>query len=172
MKTSLWRVYRNCMKILYADWIVRNKHNFTVSKENTELKADVAKLEVILIKKNLELDKIKGQLEKSTQTLDKFNSSTIKTNSRLMKVKDNKIGLGFDDNIFEVGESSKPIVFVRESIMSSKTPSPSPSIKNSPLKRQIPTQESKQRKCQFICHCLKLGNIRPYCFKMRHDHIY
>ncbi|XP_073276448.1 uncharacterized protein [Primulina huaijiensis] len=40
---------------LYVDWTKRNKLNSTLMKENTELKDVVAKLEVILSKKNLEL---------------------------------------------------------------------------------------------------------------------
>ncbi|XP_073152341.1 uncharacterized protein [Henckelia pumila] len=40
---------------LFADWVTRNKSNSALSKENSKLKAAVARLEVFLIKKDLEL---------------------------------------------------------------------------------------------------------------------
>lgn len=67
---------------------MRNKLNATLSMKNTEPKCEVAKLEVILSKKELKICMIKGELEKANQTLEKFNSSTTKLDSILMIVKD------------------------------------------------------------------------------------
>ncbi|XP_075492593.1 uncharacterized protein LOC142530659 [Primulina tabacum] len=49
---------------LFEDWTKRNKLNSSLMKENVELKAVVAKLEVILSKKDLELGKTKEELQK------------------------------------------------------------------------------------------------------------
>ncbi|XP_073019497.1 uncharacterized protein [Primulina eburnea] len=103
---------------LYEDWIKRNKMNAILSKENTELKSQVSRLEVILSKKDLELCKVKEELEKATQILAKLNSSTSKLDSLLMNGKNDKAGLGYSNHLFEIGESSsterKPTVFVKE----------------------------------------------------------
>ncbi|XP_073017977.1 uncharacterized protein [Primulina eburnea] len=103
---------------LYEDWMKRKKVNTILSKENTELKSQVSRLEVILSKKDLELCKVKEELEKATQILAKLNSSTSKLDSLLMNGKNDKTGLGYSNNLFEIGESSnterKPTVFVKE----------------------------------------------------------
>ncbi|XP_073020894.1 uncharacterized protein [Primulina eburnea] len=167
---------------LFEDWTKRNKLNAnlmkenaelkSVVKENTDLKAVVAKLEVILSKNDLELGHIKEELQKATETLSKFNSSTSKLDTILSMGRDDKKGLGFKGSVFEVGESSKATVFVKEK--ADKSPSPQPQI-NSQSKRSSPKREpvapiSKKRKRRYVCHyCFKHGHIRPYCFKLRDD---
>ncbi|XP_073061905.1 uncharacterized protein [Primulina eburnea] len=110
---------------LYEDWIKRNKVNAILSKENTELKSQVSRLEVILSKKNLELCKVKEELGKATQILAKLNSSSSKLDSLLMIGKNDKAGLGYTNHQFEIGESSnterKPTVFVKGSAEISNT---------------------------------------------------
>ncbi|XP_073151881.1 uncharacterized protein [Henckelia pumila] len=71
---------------LYSDWIKRNKINTTLSKDNVELKAVVARLKVLMSKKDMEL--------------------------------------GLVNNIvFDIGESSKSLVFVKEGNKSLSHPS-------------------------------------------------
>ncbi|XP_073121812.1 uncharacterized protein [Henckelia pumila] len=79
---------------LYADWITRSKHNTALSKENSELKVVVDKLEVVLSRKDLELYKIKDELGKETATLVGSNSSKAKLELILLMRKDDKAGLG------------------------------------------------------------------------------
>ncbi|XP_075512784.1 uncharacterized protein LOC142548375 [Primulina tabacum] len=104
---------------LYEDWIKRNKVNAILSKENTELKSQVSRLEVILSKKDLELCKVKEELGEATQILAKLNSSSSKLDSLLMIGKNDKAGLGYTNHQFEIRESSnterKPTVFVKGS---------------------------------------------------------
>ncbi|XP_075489616.1 uncharacterized protein LOC142528449 [Primulina tabacum] len=104
---------------LYEDWIKRNKVNAILSKENTELKSQVSRLEVILSKKDLELCKVKEELGEATQILAKLNSSSSKLDSLLMIGKNDKAGLGYTNHQFEIGEYSnierKPTVFVKGS---------------------------------------------------------
>ncbi|XP_073024323.1 uncharacterized protein [Primulina eburnea] len=157
---------------LYEDWIKRNKVNAILSKENTELKSQVSRLEVILSKKDLELCKVKEELEKATQILAKLNTSTSKLDSLLMNGKNDKAGLGYSNSLFEIGESSnierKPTVFVKEK---AETPNDPHTGKGAPSKRQLSTKKSKSRKRHFICHyCFRPGHIKPYCFKLRDDY--
>ncbi|XP_073139041.1 uncharacterized protein [Henckelia pumila] len=130
---------------LFADWVTRNKSNSALSKENSELKAAVARLEVFLSKKDLELYRIKVELGKATATLAKFNSSKVKLESILMMGQNDRTGLGFENNKFEVGESSKT-VFVKENNSCASIPSESPKPKPIPLKVQVPAQRTKHRK--------------------------
>ncbi|XP_073132366.1 uncharacterized protein [Henckelia pumila] len=142
---------------LFADWMTRNKSNSALSKENSELKAALAKLEVILSKKDLELYRIKEELGKATATLAMFNSSKAKLESMLVMGQNDKTGLGFENNKFEVGQSSKT-VFVKENNNSASIPIESPKPKPIPLKSQVPAQRTRQRKRRFICHyCHKPG---------------
>ncbi|XP_073132809.1 uncharacterized protein [Henckelia pumila] len=99
---------------LYCDWIKRNQLNTTLTKENTELKAVVARLEVLMSKKDLKLWLLNSELERAKTTLDKFNSSSNKLDSILIMGKNDKFGLGFKESFFETGESSKTPVFVKE----------------------------------------------------------
>ncbi|XP_075521484.1 uncharacterized protein LOC142554699 [Primulina tabacum] len=50
---------------IFEDWTKRNKLNSSLMKENIDLKAVVAKLEVILSKKDLELVFVKGKADES-----------------------------------------------------------------------------------------------------------
>ncbi|XP_073304543.1 uncharacterized protein [Primulina huaijiensis] len=75
----------------------------TLESENTDPKAVVAKLEVILSKKDLELSKTKEELQRATETLSKFNTSTSKLESILLMGRDDKKGLGFKDSVYEIG---------------------------------------------------------------------
>ncbi|XP_073153159.1 uncharacterized protein [Henckelia pumila] len=63
---------------LYCDWNKRNQLNTTLAKENTELKAVVARLEVLMSKKDLELGLLNSELERAKTILDKFNSMFVK----------------------------------------------------------------------------------------------
>ncbi|XP_075515565.1 uncharacterized protein LOC142550212 [Primulina tabacum] len=157
---------------LYEDWIKRNKVNAILSKENTELKSQISRLEVILSKKDLELCKVKEELGEATQILAKLNSSSFKLDSLLMIGKNDKAGLGYTNHQFEIGESSnterKPTVFVKESAEISNATYTEKCVSS---KRQISTKKSKSRKCHFICHyCFRPGHIKPYCFKLRDDY--
>ncbi|XP_075483854.1 uncharacterized protein LOC142524011 [Primulina tabacum] len=157
---------------LYEDWIKRNKVNAILSKENTELKSQVSRLEVILSKKDLELCKVKEELEEATQILAKLNSSSSKLDSLLMIGKNDKAGLGYTNHQFEIGESSnterKPTVFVKGSAEISYATYTEKGVSS---KRQISTKKSKSRKRHFICHyCFRPGHIKPYCFKLRDDY--
>ncbi|XP_073277678.1 uncharacterized protein [Primulina huaijiensis] len=155
---------------LYADWTKRNKLNSTLMKENTKLKAVVAKLEVILSKKDLEMGKIKDELQIATETLTKFNSSTSKLESILLMGRDDKKGLGFKDSVFEIGESSKSPVFVKGKTETFTLPQTTSSTKSSSPKRQHATHTPNKRKRRYVCHyCFRAGHIRPYCFKLRED---
>ncbi|XP_073137561.1 uncharacterized protein [Henckelia pumila] len=51
---------QNFYEEFYTDWIKRNKLNTALTKENVELKADVAKLKVFISKKDLELGLLKS----------------------------------------------------------------------------------------------------------------
>ncbi|XP_075521562.1 uncharacterized protein LOC142554768 [Primulina tabacum] len=157
---------------LYEGWIKRNKVNAILSKENTELKSQVSRLEVILSKKDLELCKVKEELGEATQILAKLNSSSSKLDSLLMIGKNDKAGLGYTNHQFEIGESSnterKPTVFVKGSAEISNATYTEKGVSS---KRQIATKKSKSRKRHFISHyCFRPGHIKPYCFKLRDDY--
>ncbi|XP_073305162.1 uncharacterized protein [Primulina huaijiensis] len=155
---------------LFEDWTKINKFNSTLMKENTELKAVVAKLEVILSKKDLERGKTKEELQKTTETLSKFNTSSSKLESILLMGRDDKKGLGFKDSVYEIGEPSKPTVFVKGKADTSPQPQSKSPIKSSPPKRQPAAPILKKRKRRYVCHyCFKSGHIRPYCYKLRDD---
>ncbi|XP_073159116.1 uncharacterized protein [Henckelia pumila] len=114
LKYILWKVSRNSKRILYSDWIKRNKLNTTLSKENAELKVIVARLKVLMSKKDLELGLLNNELEKAKTTLSRFNSSSNKLDSLLTMDKYDRFGFGFKNIVFEIGESSKSQVFVKE----------------------------------------------------------
>ncbi|XP_075515957.1 uncharacterized protein LOC142550785 [Primulina tabacum] len=157
---------------LYEDWIKRTKGNAILSKENAELKSQISRLEVILSKKDLELCKVKKELGEATQILAKMNSSSSKLDSLLMIGQNDKVGLGYPNSLFEIGESSnterKPTVFVKGSV---ETSNATQTEKGAPSKRQISTKKSKSRKRHFICHyCFRPGHIKPYFFKLRDDY--
>ncbi|XP_075507612.1 uncharacterized protein LOC142544452 [Primulina tabacum] len=155
---------------LFEDWTKRSKLNSNLMKENIDLKAVVAKLEVFLSKKDLELGKTKEELQKATKTLSKFNSSTSKLDSILLMGRDDKKGLCFNDSVFEIGESSTSTIFVKGKDDTSTQPQSKPPIKRSPTKRQPDAPISKKRKRRYVCHyCFKPGHIRPYCFKLKDD---
>ncbi|XP_073041992.1 uncharacterized protein [Primulina eburnea] len=155
---------------LFEDWTKRNKLNSSLMKENTDLKTVVAKLEVILSKKDLELGNIKEELQKATETLSKFHSSTSKLESILLMRRDDKKGLGFKDNVFEIGESSKSTVFVKEKADTFPQPQSNSPIKRSSPRKQPAAPIAKKRKRSYVCHyCFKPGHIRPYCFKLSDD---
>ncbi|XP_073147745.1 uncharacterized protein [Henckelia pumila] len=156
---------------LYADRIKQNNLNTILSKENSYLKFVMVKLEVILDNKNLEFCNDKGELKKVTLKLVKFNSSTFKLD--FIMGKDGKAGLGLENRVFEVVESSKPTVFVKKSSITSRTPIVAPPFKNYSSKERVPPQKSKQWKRHFICHyCFKPNHIRSFCFKTMNDYIY
>ncbi|XP_073120785.1 uncharacterized protein [Henckelia pumila] len=75
---------RKLYEELYCDWNKRNQLNTTLTKENTELKAAMARLEILLSKKDLELGLLNSELERAKTTLDKFNSSSSKLDSILI----------------------------------------------------------------------------------------
>ncbi|XP_073154099.1 uncharacterized protein [Henckelia pumila] len=81
----------------------RNQLNTTLAKENTELKAAVARLEVLISKKDLELGLLNSELEREKTTLDKFNSSSSKLDSIFTMSKNDKFGIGFKESVFETG---------------------------------------------------------------------
>ncbi|XP_075515429.1 uncharacterized protein LOC142550075 [Primulina tabacum] len=91
---------------LYDDWLKRNKANSLLSKENTELKSNLSRLEVLLSRKDLELCKVKDDLEKASKTLAKFNSSSSKLDIVLTMGKDSRSGHGYVASMYEHGESS------------------------------------------------------------------
>ncbi|XP_073025191.1 uncharacterized protein [Primulina eburnea] len=130
---------------------------YLVAKENTELKSQVSRLEVILSKKDLELCKVKEELGDASQILAKLNSSSSKLDSLLMIGKNDKAGLGYMNHQFEIRESSnterKPTIFNKRSVQISNT---SHTEKGVSSKGQISTKKSKSRKRHFICH---------YCFR-------
>ncbi|XP_073152521.1 uncharacterized protein [Henckelia pumila] len=105
---------RKLYEELYCDWNKRNQLNTTLTKENTELKAAMARLEILLSKKDLELGLLNSELERAKTTLDKFNSSSSKLESILTMGKNDKFGLGFKESVFKTGESSKTPLFVKE----------------------------------------------------------
>lgn len=103
MRKLLWKVFKSYTKS--CTWIgSRGTSLSSLSKENTELKGDVSKLEVILCKKNVELGTVKGKLEKVSKTLTKFNTSSSTLDFILMMGKDDdKAGLGYTRRSFETG---------------------------------------------------------------------
>ncbi|XP_073119679.1 uncharacterized protein [Henckelia pumila] len=157
---------------LYCDWIKRNQLNTTLTKENTELKADVARLEVLMSKKDLELGLLNSELERAKTTLDKFNSSSNKLDSLLTMSKNDKFGLDFKESVFETGESSKTSVFVKEGSDSLNHPSTASKGKKPIVEKNVSVPKPKQWKRPFVCHyCLKPGHIRPFCRKLKNDYI-
>lgn len=129
---------------LYSDWIRRNKQYLILTKENVDLKAAFGKLEVLLCKKDVEFCLIKKDLEKATQTLTKFNSSSTKLESILSMGNDSKARLWLYNNKFEVGETSKSTVFVRESNLTSNTRTETPSVKKPPTSVHNSVSKSKE----------------------------
>ncbi|XP_073309937.1 uncharacterized protein [Primulina huaijiensis] len=88
---------------LYVDCLKRNETNSKLSKENTDLKRKLSRLEVLLSKKDLELCKVKDDLEKTSKILAKFNTSSSKHDSMLTMGKERKIGLGYVESTYEHG---------------------------------------------------------------------
>ncbi|XP_075507462.1 uncharacterized protein LOC142544285 [Primulina tabacum] len=135
---------------LYEDWIKRNKINSMLSKENTELKSSVSRLEVLLSKKDLELCKVKDDLEKATKTIDKFSSSASKLDSMLTMGKDNRTGLGYVESTYEHGETSnsksKSTVFVKASEDCSVLLIVKPPMKTLPISKQASERLLKQNR--------------------------
>ncbi|XP_073132483.1 uncharacterized protein [Henckelia pumila] len=76
----------------------KEQDKFCFNKENSELKASVARLEVVLSKKDLELGKVKEELGRANATLAKFNSSNSKLDSILMMEKDDRAGHWYFDS--------------------------------------------------------------------------
>ncbi|XP_073120251.1 uncharacterized protein [Henckelia pumila] len=133
---------------MYSDWIKRNQLNTILSKENTELKAAMARLEVLMSKKDLELGLLNSNLERAKTTLAKFNSSSNKLDTLLT------------------------MVFVKEGIDSLNHPSIASKGKKPIVEKNVSVQKPKQWKRPFVCHyCLKPGHIMPFCHKLKNDYI-
>ncbi|XP_073133838.1 uncharacterized protein [Henckelia pumila] len=157
---------------LYSDWIKRNKLNTTITKENTELKAAVARLEVLMSKKDMELGLLNSELEKGKTNLAKFNSSLDKLDSLLSMGKDDKLGIIFKNSVFKIGESSKSSVFVKEGSNSLNHPSVVSKGKKPISDKTVTVPKTKQLKRPFVCHyCLKPGHIRPFCRKLKNEYL-
>ncbi|XP_073134302.1 uncharacterized protein [Henckelia pumila] len=157
---------------LYCDWIKMNQLNTTLTKENSELKAVVARLEVLMSKNDLELRLLNSELERAKTTLAKFNSSSSKLDSLLTIGNNDKFGLGFKESVFETGESSKTPVFVKEGSDSLNHPSTASKGKKPSVEKNVSVPKPKQWKRPFVCHyCLKPGHIRPFCRKLKNDYI-
>ncbi|XP_073152192.1 uncharacterized protein [Henckelia pumila] len=110
---------------LYCDWIKRNQLNTTLTKENTELKAVVARLEFLMSKKDLELELLNSELERAKTTLAKFNFSSSKLESLLT------------------------MVFVKEGSDSLSHPSTASKGKKPIVEKTVPIPKSKQWKRPF-----------------------
>ncbi|XP_073051327.1 uncharacterized protein [Primulina eburnea] len=135
---------------LYEDWIKRNKINLILTKENTDLKESVSRLEVVLSKKDLELCKVKEELEKASKTLAKFNSSSSKLDSMLTMGKDNITDLGYVESTYEHGETSnsksKSTMFVKASEDCSVPLTVKPPMKTLSISKQASEQMLKQNR--------------------------
>ncbi|XP_073138221.1 uncharacterized protein [Henckelia pumila] len=157
---------------LYCDWIKRNQLNTILTKENTELKADLARLEVIMSKKDLELGLLNSELEKAKTTLSGFNSSSHKLDTLLSMGKNDNFGLGFKESVFETDESSKTPVFVKKGNDSLIYPSTASKGKKPIVEKNNSVPKPKQWKRPFVCHyCLKPGHIRLFCRKLKNDYV-
>lgn len=155
---------------LYVDWIHKCKMNLLLSKENTDLKVSVSRLEVLLTKKDLELNTAKIELEKVNQTLERMNLSTSNLDSILMMGRDGKSDLGQCESTFETGECSKTPVFVKESKATIGQPKTVRVPHEPQQEKKVNPQGYHRSRRHFICHyCLKPGHIKPYCFKLRQD---
>ncbi|XP_073130814.1 uncharacterized protein [Henckelia pumila] len=135
---------------LYYDWIKRNQLNTTFTKENTELKAAVARLEVLMSKKDLELRLLNSELEIAKTTFAKFNFSSSKLDSLLTMGKNEKFGLGFKESVFETGESSKTPVFVKKGSDSLNHPSTASKGKKPIVDKNVSVSKPKQWKSPFV----------------------
>ncbi|XP_073046261.1 uncharacterized protein [Primulina eburnea] len=102
---------------LYHDWLKRNETNSKLTKENTDLKSNLSRLETLLSRKDIELCKVRDELEKASKTLAKFNASSTKLDTMLNMGSRSKSGLGYVESTYEHGESSntrsKTTVFVK-----------------------------------------------------------
>ncbi|XP_073019433.1 uncharacterized protein [Primulina eburnea] len=118
---------------LYGDWLKRFESNSILSKENTDLKSSLTRLEVLLSKKDLELCRVKDELDKASMTLAKFNSSSSKLDTMINMGNEGRTGLDYIKSTYEHGESSKAgsktTVFVK-----GVEDSNDPSILNPPMK--------------------------------------
>ncbi|XP_073121706.1 uncharacterized protein [Henckelia pumila] len=135
---------------LYCDWIKRNQLNTTFSKENTEFKAVMARLEVLMSMKDLKLGLLNLELEKANATFARFNSSSNKLDNILTMGKDDKFGLGFKERVFETGESSKTPVFVKEGSDSLNHPSTASKGKKLIVEKNVSVPKPKQWKRPFV----------------------
>ncbi|XP_073051200.1 uncharacterized protein [Primulina eburnea] len=102
---------------LYDDWLKRNETNSKLTKENTDLKRNLSRLETLLSRKDVELCKVRDELEKASKTLAKFNASSSKLETMLNMGSGSRSGLGYVESTYEHGESSntrsKTTVFVK-----------------------------------------------------------
>ncbi|XP_075504434.1 uncharacterized protein LOC142541862 [Primulina tabacum] len=123
---------------LYEDLIKINKINLILSKDNTDLKECVSRLEVVLSKKDLEICRVKDDLEKALKTLGKFNSSSTKLDSMLMMGNNSRAGLGYVKSIYEHGETSnsgaQSTAFIRERKVDPIPSKIDPEVKTLPIK--------------------------------------
>lgn len=102
----------------------------------TYFKASISRLEVLLTKKDLELNTAKLEFEKANQTLKKMNSSSIKLDSILQMGSNGKTGLGYCESTFETGKSSKTPMFVKEISIT----------KNQPKTVSVPHEPQQKKK--------------------------
>lgn len=143
-------------KALYYDWVkwvdrikCLVKMNERLTKKNDDQKDSVARLEVMLTKKDVEHEKVKRELEKTSESLSKWNLGKTKLSEILSIGQEDSTGLGY-----------KPTVFVKAG---EGTSSPSHN-------KRSHVNKSRVRKRRYICHyCFTHGHIRPFCHKMKAD---
>ncbi|XP_075504520.1 uncharacterized protein LOC142541961 [Primulina tabacum] len=153
---------------LYGYWLKRNKTNTMLSKENTDLKNSLSRLEVLLRKKDLKLCKVKDDLEKASKTLAKFNSSSSKLDAMLTMGKDGRTGLGYVESIYEHGESSnagsKNTLFVKGVEDCSIHSILNPPMKNVPMLEMTTEQKLKTPSSVFspskVLHSSKKPQVK------------
>ncbi|XP_073131941.1 uncharacterized protein [Henckelia pumila] len=85
----------------------------------------VARLEVLMSKKDLELGLLNSELEREKTTPNKFNSSSSKLDSLSTMGNNDNFGLSFKESVFETDESFKTPMFVKEGSDSLNHPSTS-----------------------------------------------
>jgi hypothetical protein len=124
-----------------------------LSKENVFQKDSIAKLEVMLTKRDIECEKLRTDLTKETETLTRLNKGKAKLDEVLNLGNQGRSGIGYGDKMFvKMGEST------------------SNEEQFSQYKHVSTPMPKKYRKRRYVCHhCFSPGHIRPFCYKLKQE---
>ena len=124
--------------------------------ENTEQKETIARLEVLMTKKDIEFSKLKDECCKANDVIARMNVGHATLDEILNVGTSVRTGLGYKAPKFNI---SKPTVFVKEGESSVETD-----------KKKAKKKNKVKKKRRYVCHhCFLPGHIRPFCYKLKEE---